>query len=133
MIVADASALVDLLLRRPAAVMVDAAIRRELHLHVPHLLDTEVLHALRRWVARGHLGAERAGIALDALADLPLVRYAHAPLSARVWELRHRLSAYDATYAALAEGLGASLLTADARFARGADDLLRVIDVSRIE
>jgi len=131
LIVADASALLDLLLRRSAASDIKARVEAELALHAPHLIDTEVLHALRRWVARGDLAPRRAREALGDLADLPLVRYPHAPLSARVWSLRERLSAYDATYAALAEGLGAALLTADRRLARGAADIAPVLDVSR--
>jgi predicted nucleic acid-binding protein len=38
-------------------------------------------------------------------------------LLGRIWQLRHNLSAYDATYVALAEALGCALLTADARLA----------------
>jgi len=85
-----------------------------------------VLHALRRWVLRGSVDAARAQRALDSLAELPLVRYAHRPLSPRVWSLRDRLSAYDATYVALAEGLEATLLTSDARLERGAAGLVPV-------
>ncbi len=48
------------------------------------------------------------------LRGLPLERYDHGPLLDRVLELRHNFSAYDATYVALAEALGTSLLTADA-------------------
>ena len=131
MIVSDASALLDLLLRRPAASDIQARVEAELALHAPHLVDTEVLHALRRWVARGDLAPRRAQEALEDLADLPLVRYPHPPLSARVWSLRERLSAYDATYVALAEGLGAALLTADRRLARGAAGIAPLLDVSR--
>lgn len=130
MIVADASALLDLLLRRRTADRIAASVGSELSVHAPHLVDTEVLHALRRWVARGQLRADRARIYLDALGDFPLVRYAHAPLTDRVWSLRERLSAYDATYVALAEGLGATVLTADGRLARGAAGLVEVLDVS---
>jgi predicted nucleic acid-binding protein len=36
----------------------------------------------------------------------------------RIWELRDDLSAYDATYVAVAEAIGAPLLTADARIVR---------------
>ena len=131
MIVSDASALLDLLLRRPAASDIQARVEAELALHAPHLVDTEVLHALRRWVARGDLAPRRAQEALEDLADLPLVRYPHPPLSARVWSLRERLSAHDATYVALAEGLGAALLTADRRLARGAAGIAPLLDVSR--
>ena len=131
MIVADASALLDLLLARPAAVRVAQRFEPEPLIHAPHLVDTEVLHALRRWVRAGELTAERAQEALTDLAALPMARHPHAPLSQRVWSLRERLSAYDATYVALAEGLDATLLTADGRLARGAAGLVAVTDVSR--
>jgi len=131
LIVIDASALLDLLLRRRAAPEIRArVVAGEVALHAPHLVDTEVLHALRRRVARGDLARRRAQEALDDLADLPLVRHPHLPLSPRIWALRERLSAYDATYVALAEGLDASLLTSDRRFARGAAGIAPVLDVS---
>ena len=38
----------------------------------------------------------------------------------RIWQLRHNLSAYDAAYVVLAEKLGATLLTRDARLASAA-------------
>jgi predicted nucleic acid-binding protein len=129
-IVTDASALLDLFLRRPAAAAVEAQVAAEVVLHAPHLLDTEVLHGLRRWVRRGDISAERAQRALEALAALPLIRHPHAPLSVAVWSLRDRLSAYDATYAALAKGLGARLLTCDRRLARSAAGLVAVTDAS---
>ena len=60
--------------------------------------------------ARGHE-------ALRDFLDLPLARYPHDFLLPRVWELRHNLTAYDAVYVALAEALGASLVTCDANIA----------------
>lgn len=131
MIVVDASALLDLLLRRPAAERIEVEIESELVLHAPHLVDTEVLHGLRRWVGRGRLSPQRAERALEVLSAMPMRRYPHAPLSQAVWSLRDRLSAYDATYAALARGLRATLLTSDGRLARGAAGLAMVTDVSR--
>jgi predicted nucleic acid-binding protein len=44
----------------------------------------------------------------------------------RVWELRANLTAYDAAYVALAEALGAPLLTRDRRLARAAGHGARV-------
>ena len=43
------------------------------------------------------------------------VSHAHYPLAPRVWALRHNLTAYDATYVALAEELGLRLITFDRR------------------
>jgi len=129
-IVIDASALVDLLLNRPTAAGTTAALAGRRSLHAPHLIHTEVLHALRRWVGRGDLGGARAETALGDLRDLPLVPHGHAPLTERVWALRERLSAYDATYVALAEALDATLITADGRLARAARPLVPIVHAS---
>lgn len=64
------------------------------------------------------LNLERANEVVDDYVALPLRRHGHEALLTRVLELRENFSAYDATYVALAERLGADLLTADAAFAR---------------
>ncbi len=86
--------------------------------HIPHLFDVEVLHALRRHSLRGYLSGEQGRLILGLLHQMRAVRYPHAPLAARIWELRENLSAYDAAYVALAEALDAPLVTMDARLAR---------------
>ena len=58
----------------------------------------------------GNITDERATAAASDLANTRLIRYPHAPLRARVWDLRHNLTAYDATYLALAEAVDDSLL-----------------------
>ena len=68
---------------------------------------------LKRAAHRGGLDERRANQALADLAALPLRRAPHLPLLARIWELRESLSVYDAAYVALAEALGAPLLTAE--------------------
>lgn len=88
--------------------------------HAPHLVDTEVVSALRRQVGKGVLDADAAHTALDVWRRLALIRYAAVPLLDRVWELRHAVSAYDAMYVALAESLQCALVTADARLSRAA-------------
>lgn len=87
-------------------------------LHAPSLCDVELTAVLRRGLLAGRLGSTRARAALADYLDLPLVRHGHRRLLGRVLELRENFSAYDAAYVALAEGLGAGLLTADRGLAR---------------
>ena len=83
----------------------------------PHLVDLEVLHALRGLVHGRTSEPRRRRCGDESLRRLPLARHAHQPLIERCWELRHNLTIYDASYVALAEALGVPLLTADARLA----------------
>ena len=118
MIVVDASALVDFLAPVSHKPLLDARIQTSIELHTPHLADVEVAHALRRMVAHGTLGADRAADARYDLMRLPARRYAHTLFLERAWELRHSVSTYDAIYIALAEALDAPLVTCDAALAR---------------
>jgi predicted nucleic acid-binding protein len=88
------------------------------NLWAPHLLDVEVGHVLRRGVQAGEVAPRAAQAALEDLADLPLQRVCHRGLLDRAWVVRRNLSFYDAMYVALAERIGAPLLTLDARMAR---------------
>lgn len=127
MIVIDASALIEVLLRTPAASAIEVRLfALSQTLHAPHLLDAEVAQVIRRYAAHGDIGAERGRQALSDLADLPLRRYPHDFLLPRVWDLRHNLTAYDAIYVALAEALDAPLLTRDERLATAAGHRARV-------
>jgi predicted nucleic acid-binding protein len=86
-------------------------------LHAPHLIDAEVLAALRGLVLGGKLTEDRATYARRDFADLSLVRYPIVGLADRVWALRHSMTAYDGCFVALAEALGCPLITCDARLA----------------
>ena len=66
----------------------------------------------------GALSQERAADARADFAELTVVRYGHEALADRTWELRDGLTAYDATFVALAEALGVPLVTCDARLVR---------------
>jgi predicted nucleic acid-binding protein len=117
-IVADASTILEILLRTNAAAAIESRLfRRGETTHVPALLDLEVAQVLRRYVARGEVAAQRAAAAIGLLIGFPMERYSHEPLLPRIWELRDNLTAYDAAYVALAEGLRATLVTCDARLA----------------
>jgi predicted nucleic acid-binding protein len=117
-IVVDASAAIELLLRSPLGETVASRLfDRPAALHAPELLDIEVSQVLRRFNARREITADRGEVALRLLDALPIRRHAHAALLSRIWALRANLTAYDATYVALAEALGAVLVTCDARTA----------------
>ncbi len=113
MIVVDASAAVLGLLN-------DGDARRSLAreaLAVPHLVDSEIANALRSSVNRGQVEHQHARQALDRWARLGVRRFPVVGLLGRIWELRPNLTAYDASYVALAEAIESDLLTGDARLA----------------
>lgn len=127
MIVVDASAAVLALLNdgdARRAVAAESAV-------VPHLADSEITHALRAQVLRGHVDSVDAQRALAHWAHLGVRRFGVVGLLARIWELRDNLTAYDATYVALAEGLGCELLTADARLAGAPGPRCTIVVVRR--
>lgn len=117
MLVVDSSAVLEALVAFDPAPALIERLGADGDLHGPHLIDTEVLHALRRMVIALEISDERAADARSDFAELALVRYPHQPLNDRVWELRHNLTAYDATFVALAEILDVPLITGDARLA----------------
>ena len=118
MIVVDASVIVEMLLRTEAGIRVTPRIQTmTATVHSPHLLDAEVAHVVRRYTLAGDVDAERGAEMVGILRDLVIQRHDHRPLLGRAWELRHSVGAYDALYVALAEALGAPLLTADRRLA----------------
>ncbi len=119
MIVLDASAAVDLLLRIGAFGRIEERLLRSGEtLHVPYVFDAEVLQTLRRWALKHELTLERGREALDDFVALEVTRYPHLPLVERIWALRENLSAFDAAYVALAEALAAPVVTADSALAR---------------
>ena len=127
MIVLDASAAVDWLLQTSAGRQIEKRIyARAESLHAPHLLDLEVVQVLRRLVREGTISSRRAEEAVQDLLDLRIARYPHFVFLPRIWRHRHNFSAYDAAYVALAEELGATLITRDGRLASGSGHAARI-------
>ena len=119
MIAVGASALLEVLLRTEHGGQIEARLFDPVEtLHAPHIIDLEIANALRRGLLSGSLRPTRAEEALLDLADLPLRRYPHDVLLARVWALRSNFTAYDAAYVALAEGLDCPLITRDRRMSQ---------------
>ena len=90
----------------------------------------EVARAIRRYAATGQIDGERGRAALADLADFPIQRYPLGVLLQRIRDLRSNLTAYDAAYVALAQALGAPLLTRDRCLASAGIDRARVELVS---
>lgn len=118
MIVVDASAVVELLLRRREAPWVEALLVDSAEAHAPSLIDVEFLSALRSLERRCVVSAGGADSALFDYHEMRLVRHPIGETIHRIWALRHEVSAYDAAYVALAEDLRVPLVTTDRRLAR---------------
>jgi predicted nucleic acid-binding protein len=125
--VLDASAVAGALLDPSGhAAVVDLVADEANDLAVPCLCDVEVLSVLRSVLRRGESDADRMSDAIAVLIDLPLRRFDHGLLIERAFALRDNFTAFDAVYVALAEGLGATLVTADGRLATAARRWTRV-------
>jgi predicted nucleic acid-binding protein len=112
-IVLDASAaLAGLLNDGPARQML-----RDVQVHAPHLIDTEIVSGLRGLVIGRRVSEKLGRSCLDVWRQLAVTRYPAHGLLERVWQLRDNVTAYDAVYVALAEQLDCPLVTADARIA----------------
>ncbi len=133
MLVVDTSAMLDAIAASVPAPGLIARLSEDGDLHAPHLIDVEILHALRRMTMRGEITDDRAADARTDFADAALLRYPHEPLSDRIWEMRHNLSAYDGAFVALAEALDVPLITCDGHLAslNGHDAEIELFAVSR--
>jgi predicted nucleic acid-binding protein len=127
MIVVDASAITELLLQTTLGTRVEQRLCREDdEFHAPHLLDVEVLGALRRLVQVGEVRPARAEEAVQDLGLLRVVRHRRLDLAMRAWELRENLTTYDAMYVARAEALNAVVITCDRPFGTAPGHAVRI-------
>jgi predicted nucleic acid-binding protein len=116
--VSDASALTALLLDAgPTGQWVTEALTGA-ELAAPSLVGFETANIVRRHELAGLISRDQAAQAHADLLDLAIEHWPHEILAARAWQLRLNLSIYDASYVALAELLGATLITLDRRIGR---------------
>ena len=119
MIVVDASVMANLVGDDgQAGRLARTRVSGETHLAAPDLVDVETVAVLRKRWRAGDLTARRFSAAVDDLLATPLDRFPTGPLMVRAYELRANVTPYDAAYVALAESLGYTLLSADARLSR---------------
>lgn len=123
MIVVDASAMIDVLTRRPSAAAIEALLDDDVA--APELLVSEVLGVLARLERDGHhVEPARAALAAADIDYLPVW-----PHHERMWELRHTVSASGAAYVVVAEALGCPLVTTDRRLAAATGITIPVVAV----
>ena len=120
-VVVDASAvveyLVELELTDAATRLFHLAAEGRVELWAPDLVYPESASALRKLVQLGAIAGSAAESAVEHLTLLPISAAGTAPLIPEVWRLREFLTPYDACYVALADALGAELVTAEGKLA----------------
>jgi len=117
-LVVDASCVVEVVTDRAGAEPIRARLAADQDHAAPHLVDAEVLGVIRRRHLAGDLDATAAAQSVEDLRLWRGQRYGHGALLERAWELRSSVRSWDAFYVALAEALGATLLTTDGRLSR---------------
>jgi predicted nucleic acid-binding protein len=118
MLIVDASCLFHVVADAAGAEVLRSRFEADEEQAAPHIVDVEVLGIVRLRHQLGELDDTAAAQAVDDLRSWPGERYSHGPFLERAWELRANVRTWDAMYVALAEALGATLLTLDERLAR---------------
>ena len=126
MLVVDASCLYEVVADGTMAEDVRERLAGDPDHAAPHVVDVEVVSVIRRDHRLGRLDDTAAAQAVEDLRDWPGERFGHQPLLGRLWELRATVRSWDAAYVALAEALGATLLTLDGRLAAATGPQCRI-------
>lgn len=116
-VVVDASVMINANRNGPVSEWARRVLSRSI-LVAPHSLGVEVVQGFRRLVASGECSEAVARRAIRNIDRLSIELQPFAPFAARVWELRHNVTAHDAWYVAVAERLTIPLFTLDNRLAR---------------
>ena len=117
--VVDASVAVKLLVDEPDSGAARALAASGQELHAPRLMVAEVANALWRKARQGQFERTDAGAAMAALSDMPMRWNDDETVGADAVRLALALDhpVYDCVYLALAHRIGATVVTADRRFA----------------
>lgn len=117
-LVIDASVVVAALIDTgPTGRWAETQIETAADLAAPAILGTEVTNVLRRHESSQLVEPAHATLAFSSLKRLSVLSIGFELLADRMWQLRHNLTSYDASYVASAELLGAPLATLDERLA----------------
>lgn len=116
-VVCDASTLVALLLDAGPEGQWATCELAGADLAAPSLVAFETANIIRRHERAALIGGDQAAQAHTDLLDLAIEQWPYEALATRAWQLRSKLSSYDASYVALAELTSAPLVTLDRRIA----------------
>jgi predicted nucleic acid-binding protein len=116
-IVIDASAFLEVILRSRSGLAVEALLKDTM---APDLLDAEVFHRLVRAEQGAALQPTQFDERLALLYDAPIERVPCRELLTTARRFASAMSGHDALYAALAASLRCPLVTTDGRLARTA-------------
>ena len=132
MIVVDASAAAELVLRTPAAPHIDDALQRSRRVIAPVHFDAEVYSTLRRLHLQRRLDRTRFELAVDRLQRFDAERLEIVSLLSNVVGLVNVFGAHDVFYVLLAMSRDCPLLTCDLSLGRAAAAIgVKVIAVDR--
>lgn len=96
-------------------------------LQAPQLMPVEAANILRRATLCGEISEDFAALAHRDLLGLPCTLFPYELVAERVWALRANITAYDASYVALAELMDAELATLDRALARAPGPFCRFL------
>jgi predicted nucleic acid-binding protein len=126
-IVVDASLVVHFLLRSEQESRINQLMADADAVSAPVILDLEVTNTIRRHLLLKQISLESAERAIAGLMMLSIDRCPVAEYIGRIWQLRHNLTAYDASYIALAEALQAPFYTRDTKFTAATGTSAKII------
>ncbi|WP_030144421.1 type II toxin-antitoxin system VapC family toxin [Glycomyces sp. NRRL B-16210] len=115
----DASAVAAVLIEPGAVAEWAVGQMRGKRLFASEMLHYETANIIRREARKGTIDETAAALAFRDLLDMQVHCESFAVVADRVWELRRSVTAYDASYIAVAEWRRAPLLTTDLRLTRG--------------
>jgi predicted nucleic acid-binding protein len=103
--------------------------RGKVTFYAPSLIVYEIINACLVASRVARFSEEKARDLISEMLGIEIIKEDVAPLRERIFHIatRHRISAYDGSYVALAEARGMSFLTADKRLFNGLKNHFRFI------
>jgi predicted nucleic acid-binding protein len=128
-IVVDASVIIHILLDGQIKPEIMARLENANGLMAPHLIDLEVMNAIKKQTNLKKLTFEEAESTFYIFNAITIDRRPTYQLNNRIWELRNNLTPYDSAFVALAEIAKLPLITRDGRLANAPNLKTEVIVV----